>query len=217
MYGLSSSVIVDDSISTLLDINESSIPSTSPAVPEWDLAAASGTSKNNIAATDESDLIIAGQQQTMQAEQDCTGRWGGGGWWWFNPWSYWGPSHVINYFTGVYDAGDRANELDAARRAMDPNRPLQPGDFPTALTGKPQSVAAAEAQSQINQFGRDRIADAAMIAGGQIIIDAKLVDLYRRAENIKKFMNQMPKGSEWWWKAYENLQEVYKQIRNYPR
>jgi hypothetical protein len=74
--GLSGSVILDDSISPMLDANQSNITapgSDTPAVPEWDLGTASSTSKNNIMATDDSDLILAAAPQAAGGEFDCSG------------------------------------------------------------------------------------------------------------------------------------------------
>ena len=85
--------------------------------------------------------------------------WNDSRWDWASLGAYPGIRHAINYFTGYNDANDRSHELDIQRAANNPNRPLRAGDFPTALTGQSQAVAAAKAQSEINQFGRDRIAD----------------------------------------------------------
>jgi hypothetical protein len=77
--GLTSSVVLDDGISPLLDANEiniSAVNSDLPAVPEWDLGAASGLRKNNNpAATDDSDLSIAAAPQAAGGEFDCSGTW----------------------------------------------------------------------------------------------------------------------------------------------
>ncbi|GAB6166135.1 hypothetical protein JCM19992_21350 [Thermostilla marina] len=112
--------------------------------------------------------VLMGEAEDGSQEEDGNW-WNSSGWLWLNPWSYPILRVPINYYTGYYDALDRAKELEVARQARDPNRIMRAGDIPSLTQGVSQWEAAARAESQIKQFGRDRIADAVYIAGGEIV------------------------------------------------
>jgi hypothetical protein len=76
---------------------------------------------------------------------------------------------IISYLTGYSAAQDRTKELEVKRKARDPNKTLQAGDIRTAYSGESQLAAAATAESEIKQFGRDRVRDAALIVAGEAI------------------------------------------------
>jgi hypothetical protein len=139
------------------------------------------------------------------------------GWWWWNIWSYWGPRHAINYFSGVYDARDRSHALDVLRSANDPNTPLRPGDFPTQLTAKSQLAARAATHTEINRFIRERGVDAAMIAfGGMGELQRRALISYRgELLDLVKVAKAEGRAADAarLWKTYEMIDDVIKGTR----
>ena len=102
------------------------------------------------------------------SEQQDGNWWNTSALWWLNPWSYAICRRAANYWTGYHDAIGRAKELGTLRKLRDPDRPLQAGDIVT-WNGRSQPQAAARAESEIKQFGRDRISDGTYIVAGTAV------------------------------------------------